>query len=92
MSETHGKWQRTRNRYGYWLNGEQLAYIGKVFQRKRWLWSINIPPYTSGMTGNPTYAKRDAIAALDAANLSADLIVAERVAEFMEPVTTTGGT
>jgi hypothetical protein len=44
------------------------------------------------MTGNPTYAKRDAIAALDAANLSADLIVAERVAEFMEPVTTTGGT
>ena len=63
------QWERSRNRYGLWhiADNRRLAYIGRAHGGGKWLWSIDVAPYTSGSEPTAKAAKRKAEDALTAA-------------------------
>lgn len=40
MDKPH--WERSRNRFGYWLNGKRLAYIGKEMGKSKYHWYVDV--------------------------------------------------
>ena len=53
------KWERSRNRYGLWNGTVRIGYIGKEQGYRRWWWSTDFPPLTSGMASSLKEAKAE---------------------------------
>jgi hypothetical protein len=58
------KWERSRNRCGLWVDNVRLAYIGKEKGRNKWRWSIDMAPFTCGVSDSMFDAKNEVASVL----------------------------